>query len=56
VTDREPGREESELLSKASDLRVDLLSAVAKLEQYADALKIEVARLKKLAEERRAAP
>jgi hypothetical protein len=41
-----------ELLSQTSNLRDELLTTLAKLETYADALKTEVLRLKKIAEER----
>jgi hypothetical protein len=40
------------LLTQTSNLRDELLTTLAKLETYADALKAEVLRLKKIAEER----
>ncbi len=41
----------SALISQTSDLRDQLLSSVAKLDQYAEALKVEVERLKQLADQ-----
>jgi hypothetical protein len=52
----EAGRDESALLAKTSSLRDELLVAAGKLEQYVDALKAEVVRLRKLAEDRKSEP
>ena len=46
--------ESEKLIEKTSDLRDDLLVAVTKLEQYANALQKEVLRLKRIAEHRQA--
>lgn len=49
-TDNNSSTQGESLLIKTSNLRDDLLIAVAKLEQYSNALQAEVLRLKKIAE------
>lgn len=47
-----PAKAERDLLAKTSTLRDELLSAAAKLAQYAEALQAEALRLKRLVEDR----